>query len=112
MRGKKRPPLERAHAVGIALVDGVPAASKATGIPQSTIYEMMKEGTFPRNVRITPRLVRWRESVLTMKEAGVHAVVELGAGKVLGGLVKRIDRDLTAVSVGTPVELEALAKTL
>jgi len=56
--------------------------------------------------------VRWRESVLTMKEAGVHAVVELGAGKVLGGLVKRIDRDLTAVSVGTPVELEALAKTL
>jgi [acyl-carrier-protein] S-malonyltransferase len=57
-------------------------------------------------------LVRWRESVLTMKEAGVHAVVELGAGKVLGGLVKRIDRDLTAVSVGTPVELEALAKTL
>ena len=57
-------------------------------------------------------LVRWRESVLTMKEAGVDTIVELGAGKVLGGLVKRIDRDLTAVSVGTPVELEALAKTL
>ena len=57
-------------------------------------------------------LVRWRESVLTMKEAGVDAVVELGTGKVLSGLVKRIDRDLTAVSVGTPVELEALAKTL
>ncbi len=37
MRGKKRPPLERAHAMGIALVNGVPAASEATGIPERTI---------------------------------------------------------------------------
>jgi [acyl-carrier-protein] S-malonyltransferase len=57
-------------------------------------------------------LVRWRESVLAMKEAGVDTVVELGAGKVLSGLVKRIDRELTAISAGTPAELETLAKTL
>jgi [acyl-carrier-protein] S-malonyltransferase len=57
-------------------------------------------------------LVRWRESVLAMREAGVDTVVELGAGKVLSGLVKRIDRELTAISAGTPAELETLAKTL
>jgi [acyl-carrier-protein] S-malonyltransferase len=57
-------------------------------------------------------LVRWRESVLAMKEAGVDTIVELGSGKVLSGLAKRIDRDLTAISAGTPAELETLAKTL
>ena len=57
-------------------------------------------------------LVRWRESVLAMKAAGVDTIVELGAGKVLSGLVKRIDRDIAASSAGTPEELEALAKAL
>ena len=57
-------------------------------------------------------LVRWRESVLAMKEAGVDAIIELGAGKVLSGLVKRIDREIAASSAGTPEELEALAKAL
>jgi [acyl-carrier-protein] S-malonyltransferase len=57
-------------------------------------------------------LVRWRESVLAMKMAGVDTIVELGAGKVLSGLVKRIDRDIGASSAGTPEELEALAKGL
>jgi [acyl-carrier-protein] S-malonyltransferase len=57
-------------------------------------------------------LVRWRESVLAMKAAGVDTIVELGAGKVLSGLVKRIDRDIAASSAGTPEELEALARGL
>jgi [acyl-carrier-protein] S-malonyltransferase len=57
-------------------------------------------------------LVRWRESVIAMKEAGVHELVELGAGRVLSGLAKRIDRDLAAVSIGAPAEIEAFVKTL
>ncbi len=57
-------------------------------------------------------LVRWRESVLAMKGEGVDTVVEVGAGRVLSGLVKRIDRDLAVTSVGTPAEIEAFLKTL
>ena len=56
--------------------------------------------------------VRWRESVLAMREAGVSELVELGAGKVLSGLVRRIDRELTASAAGTPDDIEALLKAL
>jgi [acyl-carrier-protein] S-malonyltransferase len=57
-------------------------------------------------------LVRWRESVLAMRDAGVDTLIELGAGKVLTGLTKRIDRDMTAMSVETPDDIEAVLKTL
>lgn len=56
--------------------------------------------------------VRWRESVLWMKEQGVTEMVELGAGKVLSGLVKRIDKDIACESVGTPEQIEALIEKL
>jgi [acyl-carrier-protein] S-malonyltransferase len=57
-------------------------------------------------------MVRWRESVLRMKREGVESLVELGAGKILSGLIRRIDRDLQAVNAGTPEEIEALGKIL
>ena len=56
-------------------------------------------------------MVRWRESVLAMQAAGVTDFVELG-GKVLGGMVKRISPDVSAVSVVTMDDIEALAKGL
>ena len=56
--------------------------------------------------------VRWRESVLHMRERGVETLVELGAGKVLSGLVRRIDRTVTGSSVATPAGVEALLGTL
>jgi [acyl-carrier-protein] S-malonyltransferase len=57
-------------------------------------------------------LVRWRECVLAMKSEGVHELVEIGAGRVLSGLAKRIDRDLQSSSIGAPAEIEAFLKTL
>lgn len=36
--------------------------TRITGLPVSTIYEMMGKGTFPKNVRISPRLTAWRET--------------------------------------------------
>ena len=52
-------------------------------------------------------LVRWRETVLYLKEQGVTEIVELGAGKVLAGLVRRIDRDIATRSIGAPADVEA-----
>ncbi len=51
--------------------------------------------------------VRWRECVLAMKDAGVTELVEVGAGKVLAGLTRRIDRELSSTSIGTPADVEA-----
>ena len=63
-------------------------------------------------VRQVTGTVRWRESVLFMKAEGVDALVELGAGKVLGGLAKRIDKELSGSSVGNPADIDAFLKTL
>ncbi|OAN45626.1 malonyl CoA-acyl carrier protein transacylase [Paramagnetospirillum marisnigri] len=63
-------------------------------------------------VRQVTGTVRWRESVLYMKEQGVTTLVELGAGKVLGGLAKRIDKELTGSSIGAPADIEAFLKSL
>ncbi len=57
-------------------------------------------------------MVRWRESVLFLAACGVTEIVEIGAGRVLAGLVKRIAPDLAALSVGLPAEVEALIAAL
>ena len=56
--------------------------------------------------------VRWRESVIYMKEQGVTDVAELGAGKVLTNIIKRSDKEMNAFSVGSAAEIEELAKNL
>jgi len=56
--------------------------------------------------------VRWQECVRTMVDLGVTSFIELGAGKVLSGLIKRIAPDATGISASTPAEIEAVLKTL
>jgi len=56
--------------------------------------------------------VRWRECVGAMAAAGVTDFYEVGSGKVLAGLVKRIDKSLNATSLGTPDEIEAALASL
>lgn len=57
-------------------------------------------------------MVRWRESVLFLEAAGIEEVVEIGTGRVLAGLVKRIAPVLAARSAGTPAELYSLIEGL
>ena len=75
------------------------------------------EASEPETIRrllveqVTAR-VRWRESVLAFRGYGVETTVEFGGGKVLTGMVKRIDKELQTVTLDTPADIEAFAKTL
>jgi len=57
-------------------------------------------------------MVRWRESVNALKNKGVGRIVEIGAGKVLAGLVKRIEPEVETVSIQTPQDVEAFINSL
>lgn len=56
--------------------------------------------------------VRWRESVAWMAEQGVTEVYEIGAGKALSGMIKRISRDIISRAVGTPDDVAAAVAAL
>jgi len=57
-------------------------------------------------------LVRWRESIEYMAANGIDTIVEIGAGKVLSGMAKRINPDLTLYGISSPQELDSFVKTL
>jgi [acyl-carrier-protein] S-malonyltransferase len=61
--------------------------------------------------QVTSR-VRWRESVLNLRDFGVDTTVETGGNKVLTGMVKRIDPALRTFSLDTAQDVEIFAKTL
>lgn len=63
-------------------------------------------------VRQAWKPVRWVEVVRAMKADGVTHVVECGPGKVLGGLTRRIDRDLVSLSITDPASMQAAMETL
>jgi [acyl-carrier-protein] S-malonyltransferase len=85
----------------------VPVVANITAAPVSDPDEIRR-----LLVEQVTGMVRWRESVLAMKQAGVRELVEIGSGRVLSGLAKRIDRELSATAVGAPAEIEAFVKTL
>jgi len=51
--------------------------------------------------------VRWRESIVFLVEQGVKAIYEIGNGRVLTGLSRRIAKDIRASSIGNAAEIEA-----
>jgi len=57
-------------------------------------------------------LVRWRESVQYMRSNAVDTLVECGSGKVLSGLVKRIDKEMTGIALNAPADIETFLKTV
>jgi [acyl-carrier-protein] S-malonyltransferase len=99
--------MEEALAKAAVMTPNVPLIANVTAAPATEPTEIRRLLV----AQVTGR-VRWRESVLAMKEAGVTRFVELGAGKVLAGLAKRIDRDLVGVSIGSPADVEAFLKTV
>jgi len=63
-------------------------------------------------VRQVTAMVRWRECVNAMVELGVDSFIELGSGKVLSGLVRRIAPDAATATAAAPAEVEAILKSL
>ena len=52
--------------------------------------------------------VRWRESVINMIEKGVDQFIEIGPGKVLSGLVKRINKDVEVISINNEDDIKSI----
>jgi [acyl-carrier-protein] S-malonyltransferase len=63
-------------------------------------------------IRQVSRPVRWSQSVEQMLQAGVVLFVEIGPGKVLGGMIKRIDKAAKCVSIQTPADFEPARQAL
>ena len=78
----------------------VPVVSNVLAAPISDPAEIRK-----RLVEQVTGTVRWRECMLAMASAGVDEFYEIGSGKVLAGLVGRIDKTLKATSLGTPEDI-------
>jgi [acyl-carrier-protein] S-malonyltransferase len=65
------------------------------------------EGVRTALVRQVSRPVRWQPTIERMIADGVTLFVEVGPGKVLAGMIKRIDKNTQRVSVETPTDFEA-----
>jgi [acyl-carrier-protein] S-malonyltransferase len=86
----------------------VPVVANVLARPISDPAEIRK-----RLVEQVTGMVRWTECVGWMvKEGGVTELVELGSGKVLSGLAKRISADTPAVSIGTPADVDAFVESV
>jgi [acyl-carrier-protein] S-malonyltransferase len=83
----------------------VPVVANVLAAPITDPEEIKK-----RLVEQVTGTVRWRECVTYMTANGVTDVYEIGSGKVLAGLAKRIEASLNASSVGTPADIDALAR--
>ncbi len=85
----------------------VPVVCNVLAAPISDPAEIKK-----RLVEQVTGTVRWRECVMAMSAAGVTEMYEIGSGKVLAGLAKRIVPSLSASSIGTPADIDAALAAL
>ena len=87
--------------------------------PKTVLINNAEAVVVKEDAHIVPSLVRqvtspvlWEDSVKVMVERGVTVFLELGPGKVLTGLIKRIDKQPTAVSFGAPENLRSVVECL
>lgn len=84
----------------------VPLIANVLATPISDPDEIRK-----RLVEQVTGQVRWRETIAWLGENGVTSLVEVGSGKVLSGLARRINRDLSSKAVGTADDVAAYFET-
>lgn len=81
----------------------IPVLSNVSPVPATNGSELKER----LNQQITGS-VRWREISLQLAELGIEQSIEVGPGKVLGGLIKRTCEGMTVAQLGTRLELEAM----
>lgn len=81
----------------------VPLIANVTALPVTDTEEIRR-----LLVEQVTGSVRWKECVLYMAEQGIRHVFEIGAGKVLTGMLRRIDERLSGTPLGTPADLEKI----
>lgn len=104
-------PAARAMEEALAAVDikapVVPLVANVLAAPISDPAEIRR-----RLVEQVTGMVRWRETVAWLGSAGVNLFVEVGAGKVLSGLARRIVDGAETLAVGTPADIDAAVAKL
>ncbi len=101
-------PAARAMAGALAEVD---INNPAVPVIANVLAEPVADATVIRSLLVDQITgsVRWRESVLDMRQRGVTEIWEIGAGKALSGMIRRIDREIETLSIATPDEVKAAA---
>ena len=95
-------------------LEASPPAAPAVPLVANVVAGAVSEPDEIRDllVRQVTSMVRWRESVLYMRDQDVDNLVEIGAGKVLTTMLKRIDREVSGQAINTPEDIEAFLKSM
>jgi [acyl-carrier-protein] S-malonyltransferase len=99
--------MEAALARVTIMAPAVPIVANVTAAPVTDPEEIRRN-----LVRQVTELVRWRESIAFLAGAGVDIFVEVGAGRVLSGLARRIAEGVETIAAGTPEDIAAAAARL
>ena len=105
--------LKAADAFAQSLYDAhfkIPAVDVISNVDLSTYKTVDQIQSLLKEQLYSP--VRWVETIQLMKHKGVETIVECGPGKTLSGLVKRIDKTVTALSVNDPDSLDTVLAQL
>lgn len=104
--------MEPAAQVMAEALDGVEINPPAVPVVANVVAENVSDPATIRSLLVqqVTGSVRWRESVMYMSAQGVTEMWEIGAGKALSGMVRRIDRDIACRAVGTADDVKAAAE--
>ena len=85
----------------------VPVVANVTAAPEEDPGEIQR-----LLIEQVTSKVRWRECIIKMRELGVDTFMEVGAGKVLTGMIRRTDKEVTSLSVQSADDIDAFASSL
>lgn len=95
-------------------LDHVEIIAPKVPLVANVVAEAVSDPTTIRSLLVDQVMgsVRWRESVQEMAKQGVTEIWEIGAGKALSGMIRRINREIATRAVGTPEDIAAAVETM